>query len=118
MKTKLLIVIVLIHSVLFNIQVYAEPFEYYVTLQIDSSLFNYKFGERPNSIQPLDKDDPSVKPFIHEDLVMLPMRAVVNTIIVDGPPGWYYVEWNERERKASIVPGAPYNPQCNYCSPK
>ena len=52
-------------------------------------------------ILPLDSDDASVKPFIHEGRAMLPMRAVSRALNYDGP---FYcdVDWHDSERKAVL----------------
>jgi hypothetical protein len=95
MKIKRYIAFALIYCFLFSTQAFTESFEYYVTLQIGNANYNYRYGERPDSIQPLDKDDPNVKPFIHEGWTMLPMRAVANIIIFERPE---YVVFPDQSR--------------------
>ena len=92
------------YFIIINVQVFAEPseFEYYVSLQIDNNNYVNRYGLGHSSIQQIDKNDSSVKPFIHKGSTMLPMRAVVSILPIDGPPT-YDVEWYESERKAVIM---------------
>ena len=102
MNKKLLIAFTLVCCFLFNTQVFAEyTFEYYVALQIDNINYIYKYGENPPDIMRIDKDDSSIKPIIHQGRTMVPMRAIISIIPIDGPPE-YYIEWNGSERKAVL----------------
>ena len=103
MKKKSLIAITLIICFLINALVFAEyTFEYYVTLQINNTGYINRYGSDPPSLVQLDENDSSVKPIIHEGRTMVPMRAIISIIPIDGPPE-YDIEWDGIERKAVLI---------------
>jgi len=103
MKKNFAIVIslIFIFSILFNNQVYADQNETYSALQIDNTNFSYRRWGRPVGFRELAEGE-NVSPFIYNGSVMLPMRAVIEIIPVDGPPA-FRVEWHDSERRAVIV---------------
>jgi len=69
-------------------------------MQIGNIYYSHLREGRYNTFR-LDRDDPTVKPIIHEGRAMLPMSASVRMFNFGGSQ-WRRVSWNESERKAVI----------------
>lgn len=79
-------------------QVYADDYGSYLSLQINNP-FVYN-GIYATSYL-LDENDLNVRPIIHNDRTMLPMRAVASLFNFDGPE-YFDIDWDQSNKTAFL----------------